>query len=181
MKDVPNLNHEKHLRVCPLMLTLHLQEFLWTPPFTLAHLEASFPVAVRCPDFSLCFGFLWDLATGFPNTGMLVLRRRVTAGLDEESSDVSCGSDVGACIRTGRTDEKSRLWTYTVASSFVCTFQSAVITVEGYLDTRTVSICCSARALILRNPQLVLFPQVSSKMALVMTELLKARRMWLCP
>ena len=31
----------------------------------------------------------------FPNTGMLVLRRRVIAGRDEESSDVSFGNDVG--------------------------------------------------------------------------------------
>ena len=30
-----------------------------------------------------------------PNNGKLVLRRRVIAGLDKESSDVSCGNDVG--------------------------------------------------------------------------------------
>ena len=34
----------------------------------------------------------------FPSTGMLVLSRRGVAGLDEESSDVSCGNDVGDAL-----------------------------------------------------------------------------------
>ena len=43
------------------------------------------------------FLFLVSVESGvwFPNTRMLVLKRRVVAGRDEESSDVSCGDDVG--------------------------------------------------------------------------------------
>ena len=45
------------------------------------------------------FLFLFWVPVGsrnwFPNTGMILLRRRVVAGLDQGSSDVSCGNDVG--------------------------------------------------------------------------------------
>ena len=55
------------------------------------------------------------------------------------------------------------------------------MTVVGSLDTRcpvqlSSDLSCLAFALMLRNPAQILFPQVSSKMAL-----LKANRMWLCP
>ena len=68
---------------------------LWTPPTTLANLATGLPVPVRCPYFDFCFGFLWDLNDWLPSGELLVLRRRVVAALDEESSVVSCGNDVG--------------------------------------------------------------------------------------
>ena len=37
----------------------------------------------------------WESRNWSPSTGLLVLRRRVIAGLDVESSDESCGNDVG--------------------------------------------------------------------------------------
>ena len=46
----------------------------------------------------MSFFFVFRVSVGsrnwFLNTGVFVLRRRVIAGLDEESSDVSCGNDV---------------------------------------------------------------------------------------
>ena len=55
---------------------------------------------------------------------------------------MSCGNDVGAAGVSSRictVTNKSRSWTSTVASSFFCTSPLAAITVEGFLDTRTVS------------------------------------------
>ena len=53
--EVPNLIHEKCLRVCPVMLTLlRPQDFLWSPPTILAIRATSFPVSDRCPHVFKC-------------------------------------------------------------------------------------------------------------------------------
>ena len=48
LQDVPSLNPEKCLRVCPLMLAhLRLLDVLLTPVTTMTNLETGFPVPVR--------------------------------------------------------------------------------------------------------------------------------------
>ena len=65
---------------------LHLKDYLWFSPTTVANLATSLPVPDRCPVES---------RNWFPSGELLVLRSRVDAGLDEQSSVVSCGNDVG--------------------------------------------------------------------------------------
>ena len=45
--------------------------------------------------FFSCVFFFEGSRDRFPDAGMLVLRRRIVAGLDEESSVVSCDNDAG--------------------------------------------------------------------------------------
>ena len=53
----------------------------------------------------------------------------------------------------------------------------AVITEVGFLDTRTLSSSVKFRSFLLS----MCIDAPESKMALVMTKLLKANRKWLCP
>ena len=52
---------------------------------------------------------------------------------------------------------------------------------EEYPVPLSTDLSCSACAVNLWNPPQIFFLRVSSRMALVMTKLLKARRMWFCP
>ena len=60
-------------------------------------------------------------------------------------SDRTVGGSWSNCIVTNR----SRSWTYTCASSFVCTSPSAVTTVVGFLDLRNVSISSELKSFLL--------------------------------
>ena len=97
--DVPILDTEMCLRVCPVVPTLlHLLDFLWSPPTTLASLATGLPVPVRVSLFIFLFLVSVGSRDWFLSGELLGLRRRVVAGLDEESSVVSCGNDVGDAL-----------------------------------------------------------------------------------
>ena len=78
------------------MLTIfRLPDFLRTPLTTLGNLATGWFSGARYGIlFLFVFLFSVESCNWLTNIGMLVLRRRVMAGFDEESSDVSCGNDV---------------------------------------------------------------------------------------
>ena len=61
---------------------------------SLANLATYLPVPARSPQFNFVFWVCVEARNWFPSGGLLVLRRRLVAGLEEESS-VSCVNDVG--------------------------------------------------------------------------------------
>ena len=70
----------------------------------------------------------------FPNTGMLVLSRRGVAGLDEESSDVSCGNDVGDALALELEEPVDNPGT-----TISCVVLSVALDVSAFLELDVVS------------------------------------------
>ena len=66
-----------------------------SPLTILANLATSLPIPVQCPYFKFLFWVSVRSRVWLPSGDVLVLRPRVVAGLDEESSVETCGKDVG--------------------------------------------------------------------------------------